>query len=118
MPDHFLTPTWPGNETPNGCTPLHLACKSGHLYNARCLITEYKCNPHCTDNDSYTPLHAASESGKLDIVEYLITENGCEPDVSDSVGNTPLHYASESGHLNVVQCLIYRLSLQSTEDQQ
>ena len=84
----------------SGLTPLHLACKHGHLDITQYLISEQNCNPETTTPNGRTPLHLACKSGHLHIARCLITEHKCNPHCTDNDGYTPLHAASESGNLD------------------
>ena len=87
----------------SGFTPLHLACKHGHLDITQYLIKEQNCDPESTTPNGRTPLHLACKSGHLRIVKCLITEHKCNPHCTDNDGYTPLHAASESGNIDFVQ---------------
>ena len=87
----------------SGLTPLHLACKHGHLDIIQYLIKEQNCDPESTTPNGRTPLHLACKSGHLRIVKCLITEHKCNPHCTDNDGYTPLHAASESGDIDFVQ---------------
>ena len=87
----------------SGFTPLHLACKHGHLDITQYLIKEQNCDPESTTPNGRTPLHFACKSGHLCIVKCLITEHKCNPHCTDNDGYTLLHAASESGNIDFVQ---------------
>ena len=91
---------------PSGLTPLHLACKHGHLSIIHYLIREQNCSPEATAPNGRTPLHLACKSGHLHIAKCLITEHKWNPHCTDNDGYTPLHAASESGNLAIVEYLI------------
>ena len=90
----------------SGLTPLHLACKHGHLNIVHYLIKEQNCSPEATAPNGRTPLHLACKNGHLHIAKCLITNYKCNPHCTDSDGYTPLHAASESGNLAIVEYLI------------
>ena len=90
-----------------GRTPLHLACRSGHLAVVHYLLTSRGANLEATDNDGRTPLHFACLRGHLDVVQELVAR-GANLEASTNSGKTPLHWACWNGHLDVVQELVAR----------
>ena len=90
----------------SGLTPLHLACKNGHLDIAHYLIRQQNCNPETITSDGCTPLHLACANGHLRIAVVLIADFNCDPQCTDNNGCTPLHAACESGCMDLVQRLI------------
>ena len=120
----------------DGDTPLHAACKHGHLDIVRYLLTK-KCElnhqnkagntplytalnhihldiakallaeTHCDVNCGRgSPLHPACTHGHLDIVKLLLKKPNCDMNIKDSNGNTPLHAACKHGHLDIVRYLL------------
>ncbi|CAC5383304.1 unnamed protein product [Mytilus coruscus] len=87
-----------------GKTPLHLACKYGHLSCVELLVTK-KAEVNRKDNESRTSLHFGCEAGSEDIVKCLI-KNNASIDKKDKEGITPLHIASEKGNYDVVKLLV------------
>ena len=77
-------------------TPLHDACRKGHLTTVKALASgqDYKvaCNRQNKKGD--TPLHVACCKGHVDIVRYLVIERGCSTACQNKDGNTPLHVES------------------------
>lgn len=93
----------------DGCTPILLACKHGHLNLVRMLL---KAGAKIDDRDrdpkrQGTPLHYAAWGGHLTIVQFLLL-SGASLDELDIVGNTALLYAVYGGHRHVVEDLIRR----------
>lgn len=91
---------------PSGLTPLHLACKNGHLDIAQYLIKEQNCNPEATNPRGSTPLHWACLCGHLQIAKCLITDYKCNPLYANNDGSTPLHAACNGGNLEIVKYFI------------
>ncbi len=94
---------------PDGCTPILLACKHGHLSIVRLLL---RAGAKIDDRDrdpkrQGTPLHYAAWGGHLDIVQWLLGQ-GASLSELDIVGNTALLYAVYGGHRHVVEDLITR----------
>ena len=90
----------------NGWTPLHHACREGHLDMVKMLIAEFKTNVNCADSNGWTPLHHACSKRHLDIVKMLIAEFKADVNCADSNGWTPLHHACREEHLGVARMLI------------
>ena len=81
----------PDSKDVNGCTPLLLACRGGHLDIVVFLTTEFEYDVNaCQEKSRDTALHCACALGNLEIVQYLIS--ACKADVkAENVdGNTPL----------------------------
>ena len=82
-------------------TPLHIACRYGHLSIVKYLVTSCKCNPESKDGENRSPLHAATACGHEDIVKFLMGNFNCDPLCRDSKGQTPLYLAATLEHTNV-----------------
>ena len=84
-------------------TPLHCACRGGHLDMVRMLISEFKADMNIVDNLDNTPLHEAAQWGKEDVALALINEFGCDTNAKDWRGRTFLHTACLMGSANIVK---------------
>ena len=90
-----------------GNTPLHNACRYGHINIAVYLLSEAHCNPLCWNNDGDTPLHSACRYGHINIAVYLLSEAHCNPLCENNDGETPLHLASaDHSRAHFVQYLL------------
>ena len=85
-------------------TPLHYACRGGHLDIVRMLISEFKADMNIVDILNRTPLHGAAEYGKEDVALALIQEFSCDTNFNSS--RTVLHSACEGGCVALVRTLI------------
>ena len=82
----------------SGMTPLHYACKNGHLEFCKKLLKNLKIkNPLSKTNT--TPLHFAAKCGHSEVVK-LILEESCNENmnIQDIDGLTALHLAVKFGH--------------------
>lgn len=93
----------------DGCTPLLLACKHGHLD----LVKLYLAHGASFSDRDRDPkrqgnaIHYAAWGGHATVVNHLI-DQGANLDEVDIVGNTALLYAVYGGHRRVVMDLIAR----------
>ena len=94
------------NNNNSNITPLHYACRYGHLKIAQYLIRDAHCNPSYENKYGETPLHYACRYGHLKIAQYLIRDAHCNPSCKNKNGDTPLHYACRYGHTHTVQYLL------------
>ena len=88
-------------------TLLHLAAYWGWKNVVTALVSVYKCDANCKDEEGHIPLHYAAYNGRLEVVKYFLIQRSCDPMTSKSNnGNTFLHFACIKGHLNIAQYLI------------
>ena len=80
-------------------TPLHYACKNGHLEFCKKLLHNLKIkNPLSKTNT--TPLHFAAKHGHMDVAKLLLEESCNENiNVQDIDGLTALHLSVKFGHI-------------------
>ena len=71
-------------------TPLHCACRGGHLDMVRMLISEFKADMNIVNGFNNTPLHVAAIYGKEDVALALINEFGCDTNTRVRNGRTVL----------------------------
>jgi len=84
-------------------TPIHAACRSGHL-NLMQILIQKGADIFAVDGAGESLLHIASEFGHLDIIKYLF---GLGFNVNQSsMIHTPIIAASEGGHIEVVKLLL------------
>ena len=89
-------------------TPLHCACRGGHLDMVRMLISEFKAGMNIENIFNSTPLYMAAEYGKEDVALALINEFGCDTNTRGRGrnGRTMLHSACKGGCVALVRTLI------------
>ena len=88
-----------------GMTPLHYACKCGHLEFFKVITsTGASLDFHSRDNSRSTLLHHACFSANIEIVRILIEKN-LDVNAADDDGKTPLHMACEIGATEIVRLL-------------
>jgi len=77
----------------NDVTPLHFACRAGHVGVASMLL-EAKADINAKTKDKgRVPLHAAADKGSVALIKMLL-EAGTEINVRDNEKRTPLHWAA------------------------
>lgn len=107
-----------------GCTPLHVACRNGHIECVAALLEPvnhaelkqlqynipYQAIPQDLNDRNYegqTVTHIVAERGHLDILSVLL-EKGADINVTDGKsGRTVLHYAAESGNMELLNFLLH-----------
>ena len=87
-------------------TPLHYACRGGHLDMVRMLISEFKANRNIVDTYKNTPLHEAAANGNEDVALALTNEFSCYTNIRGEYGRTVLHSACAGGCVALVRTLI------------
>uniref|UniRef100_A0A7S3LCE9 Uncharacterized protein n=1 Tax=Amphora coffeiformis TaxID=265554 RepID=A0A7S3LCE9_9STRA len=84
-------------------TPLHAACRGGHL---GVILRLFTADVEAKDANGRTPLHVACCVGQVDVVEYLVTERHANLNVQDKNGLTPFEVACHAGRDSVVYYLV------------
>ncbi len=84
-------------------TPLHFACRAGHLPIVNYLLKQGVAIDAPTKS-RWTPLHMACDRGRYEIAEILLT-CGADPAAVDSAGHTPAHYAQQKQHHSLLELL-------------
>lgn len=74
-----------------GHTPLHLACRFGHLPAVLLLLVNHA-ELNSRDKDDNTPLHKAASNGKSLLCRELV-KRGADIDARNDTAYTPLHWA-------------------------
>lgn len=98
----------------DGCAPLFIACKRGHVDIAEYLIKT--CNADIEQRGKYevpddrsihcvTPLWCAAVSGNLEVIKCLVSHGADVNAVSDS-GSTPVRSACFMTHMDIVSYLV------------
>ena len=92
----------------NGMTPMHEACRMGHLDVAECLFEiggaesiQVRCD------DGLTPMLWACFSGNLDVAKWLFEVAGAESlQTKGFDGGSPMLLTCSQGHLDVAKWLL------------
>lgn len=92
--------------SPDGFTPLHLACFFGQPLCAKLLIQKGAYVNEAAENPmKVMPIHSAAAGHHLDIVKLLL-ENGADANVQQQGGFTALHAAAMNGDESMVEALL------------
>ena len=101
----------------DGQSPLHIACKNGHLKNVKVLLKDQNCDLNTKDNFGNTPLHLACKNKSIAIIRLLL-EMKCSTKILNRQGETAqdiplnedgdclLHIACQWGDVDIVSYLI------------
>nr|BAL61211.1 fem-1 homolog A-like protein [Locusta migratoria manilensis] len=98
----------------DGCAPLFIACKRGHVEIVEYLITvcdadvEQKGLHEVPDDHSVhcvTPLRCAAVTGRLPVIKCLV-EHGADINAISDSGSTPVRSACFMTHLDIVSYLV------------
>ncbi|KAG9328278.1 hypothetical protein JZ751_015421, partial [Albula glossodonta] len=81
--------------TPNGFTPLHIACKKNRVKVME-LLLKYGAIIQAITESGLTPIHVAAFMGHTNII-LLLLQNGASPDIRNIRGETALHMAARAG---------------------
>lgn len=103
--------------SPDGWTPLHLACFFGHPELANYLLRHgARLDALSRNSEANLAIHAAVAGGHAAVVGVLL-EAGAEPARSKGRGGTtPLHLAAESGDLALLELLLEKGADVGVED--
>ena len=94
------------SETEYQDTPLHLACRQGHLELVKYLVNEKLIDPVDANKEGETPFHVACETGRLEIVKFLVEKQDCDPmQLQGNRYTTPYASACATGQLDVIRYL-------------
>jgi ankyrin repeat protein len=96
-----------GALSPDGHTPLGLACFFNHEPLARYLVDAGADVKQVSPTGSRQAIHAAAASGNVAIARLLLNA-GADPNATQEGGFTPLHSAAASGNNELVRLLIER----------
>jgi len=100
----------------DGCAPLFIACKRGHVEIVEYLIK--KCDADIEQRGKYcvTPLWCAAVSGNLEVIKCLIFHGADVNAVSDS-GSTPVRSACFMTHMGNKLHNLFRIQLREKTKQ-
>lgn len=102
----YLHPQLINTFSPDGFTPLGLACHFGHEESARYLLLKGAEVNMCSSNGyNVYPLHSSVAANNPDITKILL-EAGAEVNVCQMSGLTPLHSAAKHGNIELIILLL------------
>lgn len=88
----------------NGETPLHWACRAGHIENIKILL-EANADTHKMDFEGNSILHFAVEAGDYKVTRFLLKNSLCAVDCKNKQGVTPLAIACRDREYRIVKLL-------------
>ncbi|UKZ94710.1 uncharacterized protein TrAFT101_009563 [Trichoderma asperellum] len=95
----------------NGCSPLHLAVKSGYKGSIRehvRVLIGLGADVNTADSNGSTPLHSAAQLRGFAGIVHELLQAGARIDQKDENGRTPLHLAAKSKCLDNIELLVSR----------
>ena len=95
---------WVGPE--NGDTPLHRACRLGHLQVVEILLRHSQVNVNARNDKLATPLLVACQEGHVEVVKLLFAYPRVDVNLPQNGGYTPFFMACQSGYKAVVSLLL------------
>ena len=87
-------------------TPLHWACRYGHLSLVKWLVEIQNMPPDYSTQTGYTTIAPATLGGHKKVLEYLIDRKGVNVANKMRCRHTAFHWACHAGHLSIVKWLI------------
>jgi ankyrin repeat protein len=87
----------------DGSTPLHMACRNGHLECVKILHDKGKANVELSNHKELRPLHAAVLSRSCEIVEFLYKNCAADLNVLDSANRSPFYLAAQNDDFALVK---------------
>mmetsp|Transcript_14119 Transcript_14119/g.38700 ORF Transcript_14119/g.38700 Transcript_14119/m.38700 type:complete len:379 (+) Transcript_14119:215-1351(+) len=88
-----------------GFSPLHLACRWGHVRCVHCLI-ENHADVQGVTTKGMSCLHLACAGGHVEVAQFLLSIYPNSVDMVDSEGSTALHICAVTGSLDCAVCLL------------
>ena len=101
--------------SPDGFSPLGLACFFGHPALVKLLVEKgADVNQASTNDWRVQPLHAAIAARDHEIIEYLL-QNGADVNARQQHDFTPLHAAAQNGDADLIKVLLeHRADINAT----
>jgi len=94
------------NQTEEGCTALHLACKYGHQEVVRVLLEDPRISVNRQMMGGLTPFSLACRSQQYSCARLLLRDPRCRTHLPETGGLTPLHHACIEGDAFVVSLVL------------
>lgn len=95
----------------DGCTPLHLSCRKGHLEVTRELLRFDTDLSSLQDNDGRTPLHWAAIKGRVNIIDEILSISREPAEMITKHGETVLHLGVKNNQYDAVKYLSETLNI-------
>lgn len=102
--DGTVNVNWIGEDKKD--SPLHRACRFGHLEIVRVLLAHPKIDVNLGNWGEASAFYLACQEGHLEVVRLLLGDPRVEPTKAGDEEDTPLYIASQNGHVKVVSLLL------------
>ena len=99
-------------DTANKRSPLHIACRVGHVDVVRQLLGHLGIQVNLGDQFDWTPLHWACDGGHADVVRQLLSHPDIQVNLAPQHGWTPLLFACNEGLVDAVRQLLSHPGIQ------
>ena len=90
----------------NKNAPLCIACKNGHIQIVELLLLDDRVDINQNEVNGNSPLYIACENGNFEIVIKLLEFNNIDINKINKEGATPLHSACKNGHKSIINKLL------------
>jgi ankyrin repeat protein len=93
---------------PDGCSPLYMAAREGHVHAVRCFIKDLGADVNQVAKGGATPFTVAAEMKHLDVLRVLKV-HGADVNKANDQGGTALFEAAQQGDMALCHCLVEQL---------
>jgi len=87
-------------------TPLHRACRFGHLEIVKELLAHPEIVANKGNQGDASPFYIACQEGQVEVVRWLLTQERLEVTRPNKNGATPIFIACQNGHVEMAKLLL------------